>query len=89
MYGILQRKYELMRGPGAGGRGLPERSGQMRDMGVGVLDATGEGKRSMSSTSSAGSDLGKGKEKESSNDRSSQEARQRMAMNSLADFFGV
>ena len=87
MYGILQRKYELMRGPGAGGRGLPERSGQMRDMGV--LDATGEGKRSMSSTSSAGSDLGKGKEKESSNDRSSQEARQRMAMNSLADFFGV
>ena len=88
MYGILQRKYELMRGPGAGGRGLTERrSGQMRD--IGVLDATGEGKGSMSSSSSAGSDLGKVKEKESSNDRSSQEARQRIAMNSLADFFGV
>ena len=85
MYGILQRKYELMRGPGAGVRGLPER-GQTKRMDMLGGDIPGEGKGNLSST---GSDLGKNEKRDRSNDRSSQDARQRKAINSLADFFGV
>ena len=81
MYGILQRKYELMRGPGAGGRGLPERR-QTRPMDMLVGDISGEGKGNVPSSSTGG-------EKKDSNERSSQDARQRKAISNLADFFGI
>ena len=79
MYGILQRKYELMRGPGAG-RGLPEKvQARPTEMGGGYVP--GERKGTLPSASSP--------RRDNSNDRSSQDARQRQAMKSLADFFGV